>query len=48
MGLTRENIKGSSFTVIRQNHFRDKEREITASCVFPETAHYPQLWHKII
>ena len=48
IGLTREKINGSSFTVVRQNHFRDKEREITASQVFPATAHYPLLWHKIV
>ena len=48
IGLTPETVKGSTFVVIRQNHYYEKEREISATRVFPETAHFPPLWHKIV
>lgn len=48
VGLSPETVKGSSFVIVRQNHFRNRDREITASSVFPETVHLPHLWPRIV
>ena len=48
IGLTEETLYGSRFVLVRQNHTHGRPApEITATRVFPKTAHWPSLWHRL-
>lgn len=48
IGLTEGELNGSRFVLVRQNHTHGKPvPEITATRVFPQTAHTPYLWHRL-
>lgn len=48
IGLTEDELNGSRFVLVRQNHTHGKPApEITATRVFPQTAHTPYLWHRL-
>ena len=49
IGLHHDELPGSHFVIVRQNYTHGTPSPvITATRVFPKTAHTPYLWHKII
>jgi hypothetical protein len=48
LGVSRQQLAGARFVFVRQNHARTTPRpEITASQIFPQTAHEPSFWQRL-
>lgn len=48
IGLHRDELAGSRFVIVRQNYTHGKPAQvITATRIFPQTAHTPYLWHTV-
>jgi hypothetical protein len=50
IGLSEENLKGSTFSVCRYNYWRDEEKpEQTSTSYYPEGGfHQPEYWHSLL